>query len=150
MKHILIATIAAAFAVVPATAAGPAMPGWLTGCWSQIEGPNWTEECWSGPRAGNMFGGGRRGRGDTLVGWESLQIEQGADGRITLYTQPQGGQRIPYAMVSAGDREIVFANPAHDYPQRVRYWREGMDLNAEISLSDGSRAMRWHYKRAMR
>ncbi|MGY4397037.1 hypothetical protein ACVWZA_002228 [Sphingomonas sp. UYAg733] len=34
---------------------------------------------------------------------------------------------------------------AHDYPQRIRYWREGKILNAKISLSYGSKRMRWSY-----
>ena len=48
---------------------------------------------------------------------------------------------------AARTAEIVFANPQHDYPQRIRYWRDGMDLNAEISTMDGSQAVRWHYRR---
>jgi hypothetical protein len=41
----------------------------------------------------------------------------------------------------------VFANPAHDYPQRIRYWLEGNALNAEISRIDGSKTVRWTYRR---
>jgi len=39
----------------------------------------------------------------------------------------------------------VFENRDHDYPQRIRYWREGEVLMAEISLADGSKPMRWRY-----
>lgn len=144
-------TMAAAMVLAtPAMAAGPAMPGWLTGCWAEEKGPNWTEECWSGPRAGNMLGGSRNGRGEQLHNWEVMQIEQATDGKITLYAQPKGAPRSDFPMESIGDREITFLNTAHDYPQRIRYWRVGMDLNAEISLADGSKAIRWRYKRLMR
>ena len=40
---------------------------------------------------------------------------------------------------------MTFVNETHDYPQRIRYWREGMALNAETSLMDGSSAERWSY-----
>ncbi len=51
------------------------------------------------------------------------------------------------ALLGAVALTALFANAAHDYPQRIRYWREGETLNAEISLLDGSKAMRWQYKR---
>ena len=41
---------------------------------------------------------------------------------------------------------VEFANPAHDYPQRIRYWRQGKLLMAEVSKMDGSKALRWNYR----
>ncbi len=138
---------ALALITVPATAAREAMPGWLTGCWSEQKGPNWTEECWTAPRAGNMMGSGRSGRGEEVRSWETMQIEQSPDGGLVFYGSQKGSPRVAFPAASIGLREIVFTNPQHDYPQKIRYWREGMDLNAEISLMDGSKAYRWHYKR---
>lgn len=144
----IVASLAAALlAVAPSMAARDQMPGWLTGCWSEQNGPNWTEECWTAPRAGQMMGSGRSGRGEDVRSWEVMQIEAASDGTLTFYGAPRGTPRVGFAMVSSGPREMVFANPTHDYPQKIRYWREGMDLNAEISLMDGSKAARWHYKR---
>jgi hypothetical protein len=40
---------------------------------------------------------------------------------------------------------VTFLNAEHDFPQRVRYWREGRELVAEISLKDGTKAQRWRY-----
>lgn len=134
-----------------ATGAGavPAMPGWMAGCWSEQQGPNWTEECWTGPRAGMMLGSGRNGHGEDLRSWEAMQIERSGDGKLIFYASPKGTPRVAFPELSSGPREIVFANPQHDYPQRIRYWREGMDLAAEISLMDGTKAYRWHYKRQL-
>ena len=58
---------------------------------------------------------------------------------------PNGGAPVEFAWVGQDDRSIEFANPAHDFPQRIRYWREGNKLNAEIALIDGGRAIRWSY-----
>ncbi|WP_278373411.1 hypothetical protein [Sphingobium xenophagum] len=42
-------------------------------------------------------------------------------------------------------RDISFANPDHDYPQRIRYWREGRLLMAETAKMDGSQTQSWTY-----
>jgi hypothetical protein len=42
---------------------------------------------------------------------------------------------------------VTFVNAVHDYPQRIRYWREGEEMFAEISLADGSKPVRWRYRR---
>lgn len=136
-----------ALGLTTGASSGPAMPGWMTGCWLELKGPNWTEECWTGPRADHMMGSGRDGRDDKVKSWETMQIERGADGTLVFYGSVKGGARVAFPMVSSGPRDIVFANPQHDYPQRIHYWREGMGLNAEISLTDGSQAYRWRYGR---
>jgi hypothetical protein len=41
----------------------------------------------------------------------------------------------------------VFADPGHDYPQRIRYAREGDRMTAEISLMDGSRGQGFAFRR---
>lgn len=145
--RVLAGMMAAALAVMPAMAARDPMPGWLAGCWSEEKKPNWTEECWTGPRGGQMMGSGRSGRGDEIRSWEVMQIEQASDGTLTFYGSPKGAPRVAFRATNVGMREITFANPTHDYPQKIRYWREGMDLNAEISLMDGTKAFRWKYKR---
>jgi hypothetical protein len=150
---IALATMAlagAGSAQTPATGSGAL--GWMAGCWSQNtlskdRTPKWTEECWMGARGGVMLGAGRAGTGDKLTEWEATQIIPGSDGKLVYWASPDGGARVGFTEVSHGPQEIVFANPAHDYPQRIRYWREGEALNAEVSLADGSKALRWHYKR---
>lgn len=141
--------LALAFATmtVPAGAAEPApLPGWMAGCHTETKGEQWTEECWTAPRAGIMLGSGRSGKGEALRSWESMRIERGADGVLTFWGSPGGAKPVAFRMERATATEIVFANPAHDYPQRIRYWRDGKVLNAEVSLSDGSKAMRWAYR----
>ncbi|MGH6614658.1 DUF6265 family protein [Sphingomonas sp.] len=133
---------AASIAAEPA-AKGP--PGWLAGCWIMKAEQKWVEECWTPVRAGMMLGSGRSGAGESLQSWEANQILPDAGGKPVFWASPQGAARVAFPMVSQGASEIVFANPAHDYPQRIRYWRDGKALNAEISLADGSKPMRWSY-----
>jgi hypothetical protein len=42
---------------------------------------------------------------------------------------------------------VTFVNAGHDYPQRIHYRATGDTLTAEISLADGSKAMRWTFNR---
>ena len=123
-----------------------AFPGWLAGAWA-VSGENgaWTEEFWTHPRGGIMIGASREGRGEALRSWESIRILRKPDGTLAYVPMPNGGAPVEFALVKQDDRSIEFANPAHDFPQRIRYWREGDTLHAEIALIDGSRAMSWSY-----
>lgn len=135
-------------AILLAKAAAPAaLPEWLAGCWIDERGEAWTEECWTAPRAGTMLGAGRNGRGERLLGWEVMQIMAEPDGKPAFWGAPRGAGRTRFATASSGTSEIVFVNAAHDYPQRIRYWREGAVLHAETSLIDGGKPMRWTYRR---
>lgn len=130
----------------PAAEAAP-LPAFMTGCWEQVDAARWTQECWMEPRGGIMLGASRSGNGDTLREWEQLRIAPGADGKLSLYASPGGAQPTVFALGAAKASEIEFVNPAHDYPQRIRYWREGEQLRAEISLIDGSKPRGWTYRR---
>lgn len=128
----------------------PVMPGWLAGCWQSVEGERWTEECWTSARGGIMLGSGRSGSGDVVHEWEVMQIERiGSDDpaapRMTFSAAPKAQQRTTFDWVPDAQPGVTFVNRSHDYPQRVRYWREGRELVAEVALADGSKARRWRY-----
>jgi len=124
------------------------MPAFLAGCWEQKrEGGGWTEECWTDPRGGLMIGSGRDGKDDRVGDWEWMRIERGTDGTVTFYGSPKGAPAVGFAASEADGNSITFVNPAHDYPQRVRYAVTNDGLDAEVSLADGSKAERWSYKR---
>lgn len=141
-----IALAAQPIAAEPVTAPTDiALPGWMAGAWAQSDGDSWADEYWTPPRGGLMIGAARNGKAMVLIGWETTRIERGSDGALTFIAMPNGASPTAFPMVRSGLTEIVFANPAHDYPQRIRYWREGPELLAEISLTDGSKPMRWRY-----
>ena len=164
--HIVLRTMAAAMlcaAYAPMASAQPtapvapvspveptapvAMPAWMAGAWIMRAGENRAEEYWTPADGGVMIGAGKSFAGDRLRSFEHMRIAPGEDGRLHFFASPDGAPFSAFAMVEQGDGNITFANPAHDYPQRIRYWREGDTLNAEISLADGSRPMRWRFTR---
>jgi hypothetical protein len=94
-----------------------------------------------------MIGSGRDGQGDSVRHWEWMRIERGTDGSVTFYGSPQGAPAVGFKATEADGISITFANARHDYPQRVRYVVTDTGLDAEISLADGSKPVRWTYKR---
>jgi len=130
------------------TAATMPMPAFLSGCWEQRrEDGGWIEECWTDTRGGLMIGSGREGKGDAVAHWEWMRIERGADGAVTFFGSPKGAPAVGFKATGADARSITFTNPAHDYPQRVRYAVTESGLDAEVSLADGSKPNRWSYRR---
>lgn len=148
--------LAAALALLGA--APPTVPdvndlGWMAGCWEQRDGDRWTEECWTAPRGGLMLGGSRAGRGDSISEWESLRIQRDAANgegpvvRLGYFASPGGAGWTLFAWSRSEGPGIAFFNVANDYPQRIRYWREGPERVAEIAMKDGSKARRWRYRK---
>lgn len=138
--------LTASLVAAPLGAADPAtFPSWMAGAWVSAEGDRWTEEFWTHPRDEMMIGASRAGQGDRLRSWEAIRIVLRADGTLAYVPMPNGGAPVEFALVRQDARSIEFANPAHDFPQRIRYWREGDRLRAEIALLDGSRAVGWSY-----
>ncbi len=129
-----------------ATQQPDSLPDWMTGAWIETRDDSWTEEYWTPPRGGLMIGAGRNGKGKELLGWEATRIAVDKTGKIAFIAMPEGGAPTSFALERSDASSISFANPTHDYPQRVRYWREGDALLAEISLIDGSKAIRWKYR----
>lgn len=136
---------AALLLALPATARAGELPDWLTGEWLQVRDDRWTEEVWTLPRGGVMIGVGRTGRGGVLRSWEVMRIVRAADGSLAFHGAPEGGTATIFPAIAEGVRDISFANPDHDYPQRIRYWREGRLLMAETAKMDGSQTQSWTY-----
>lgn len=122
--------------------------GWLAGHWERGgEDGRWTEESWTVPRGGLMLGVNRAGRGEAAGSFEFLRIQAGADGVPVYWASPGGRPPVAFRLVSHGAGIAVFENPAHDFPQRIRYDRRADGLTATISAMDGSNEARWHFRR---
>ena len=147
----LIAGLLAAPLSAPLTAQGNAnraLPDWLAGNWQMEQGVEWSEEFWMPPRGGMMLGISRTGFGPQVQLWESMRIAVKPDGKVSFWAQPRGAPPTEFPMAAVSAESIEFINPAHDYPQRIRYWRQGQLLMAEVSRLDGSDLQRWNYRPA--
>lgn len=122
------------------------LPGWLAGAWVMEDGADWADETWTPPRGGMMLGAARTGFGPDVNLWEFTRIERKPSGAVVFLAQPKGKAATEFPLAISGPVSIEFANPANDYPQRIRYERVGQLLIAEISRMDGSDAVRWQYR----
>ena len=121
---------------------------WMSGRWEADAAGRWTEESWSAPRGGVMLGFSRSGREDALREFEFLRLEAGADGVPVYLAQPGGrSPAVPFRLTARDGTSATFDNPAHDFPQRIRYQRDGDTMTATISAIDGSNAMSWRFRR---
>jgi hypothetical protein len=136
-----LATVGAA----PAASVGDL--GWLSGAWVSRDGDKWTEEYWTPPRGSVMIGAGLSGKGRKAEWFEHMRIAADKDGALAFFAMPGGAPASRFPLVWAEKGEIVFENAAHDFPQRIRYRREGEALVTTISRIDGSKAQSWIFKR---
>lgn len=93
---------------------------WLQGCWQDANARRTIEEHWMAPLGDSMSGLGRTVRGGRLAEFEAVVIRETASG-LTYEARPSGQPPAAFKAVSAGERTIVFEDPAHEFPQRVGY-----------------------------
>jgi hypothetical protein len=115
----------------PARAAGIDDVAWLAGCWEYSSGARTVEEHWLAPRARTMMNAGRTVQGDKLLEFETVILRE-QDGRIAYEAHASGQPSAVFLSQRVGDREVVFENLQHDFPQRVGYKRDGDSLVAWI------------------
>jgi ABC-type amino acid transport substrate-binding protein len=111
---------------------------WIAGCWQASSGGSSTQEHWMRPAGGSMVGMSRTVQNDTTLSYESMQIVQRGDSVVFL-VQPSGQAATEFTAIELTSQAVVFANPQHDFPQRILYRRAGADsLTARIEgMSDG-------------
>lgn len=122
---------------------------WLAGSWaSDAADPVAQEEHWTSPRGGAMLGMNRTVKGDRMVAFEFVRIEE-RDGTLVYLASPGGRPPTTFTLAELADGRVVFENPTHDFPQRVLYTRHGDRLTARIEgTRDGrARSMEWTWTR---
>jgi uncharacterized protein DUF6265 len=122
----------------------------VSGCWRLESNGRTIEEHWLAPAGGSLIGVGRTVSGGKTVEYEFLQIRETADG-LTYIAKPSGQAEASFPLVSHSVDEVVFENPTHDFPQRIRYRRAGPDaLHARIegTMNGKARGIDFPYARA--
>lgn len=114
---------------------------WMAGCWEFRTPSRVTHEHWMAPLGGMMRGMSRTVVRDVVREHEALRIEL-HDGLVTYVAQPSGQAPARFGATTVTDTAVTFANPSHDFPQRILYRRRGADsLVARIEGERGG-AMR--------
>jgi hypothetical protein len=149
LATVLLAVLAVG-AVAPVGAAPAATAGdlgWMAGCWGSMDEGGSEEECWLAP-GGGMLLGVHRDVSPRRSSFEFLRIADEGEG-LTLFASPGGASPTPFRLVELGARRAVFANPEHDFPQRVLYWREGDRLRARVDaeVAGETKALEFSWER---
>ena len=133
----------------PAPRAEPGTLGrlaWLSGTWFLEESGRVTEEHWR-PAAGTLLlGTSHTYDAERTRAFEFLRISATDEG-LSYVAQPGGAPPTVFRATTLGEGEVVFENPAHDQPQRIRYERTEAGITATISQLDGSRSRSFAFRR---
>jgi hypothetical protein len=135
--------------VSQATVVAPSISdlAWMAGRWQTAPGGRaQIEEHWMAPAGGTMLGMGRTIAGARTVEFEFLKLEQRADA-IYYVASPNGlCPATDFKLTRLSAREVVFENPAHDFPKRISY-RKNADgsLTATVDGGVGTKAQTFNY-----
>jgi hypothetical protein len=143
------ATFTAALACTPLHAQELAATAFLAGSWGEKKENIETDEMWLAPKGGMMLGVNRTVLTGKKSAFEFMRIED-REGRPVYLASPEGKPPVEFKATESSATRLVFENPAHDYPQRVIYWREGPDvLMARIEGRVGGRELsqQWRFVR---
>lgn len=116
---------------------------WMAGAWSVGANDRVVEEIWTAPAGGTMIGAGRTVSGGTTKFFEFLRIVE-KDGTLVYIASPRGGATTEFAMSAIGASSVTFANPKHDFPQKISYRRDAEKLCARVE-GEGEPAEEWCY-----
>ena len=144
---LMLATAIAGFLQDPAPSARDL--AWLSGCW-EISRPNrHVVEQWSAVEGGTLIGTSRTVANDKTSEYEFLLIREGAKG-LEYVAKPSRQPEAVFTATKVALNEVVFENPAHDFPKKITYKRVGDALTAAIEgpMNGQTRKIDFPYKRA--
>jgi hypothetical protein len=131
-----------ALLAVAAEAPAPAKPtveslSWLAGTWVLERNGRVVTEHWMPPAGGMMLGTSQTVANGRTVEYEFVVLRADAAGDVFYVAKPSGQAETAFKLVTANGRELVFENPAHDFPQRVLYTLK--DDGTLLAAIDGTR-----------
>ncbi|HYE52288.1 MAG TPA: DUF6265 family protein [Azospirillaceae bacterium] len=142
--------LAALLAAPSASAAGLEALSWLAGSWVAEKDGLRSEEHYMAPAGGVMPGMHRTSRPGKTPSVEFIRIvEEG--GTLVYMAAPVGQSPAAFPLTEAAPGLAVFENPAHDFPTRIEYRRDGDRLTATVSGpgKDGKTVSQsWTWQRA--
>ena len=103
-----------------AQSADVAVLGWMSGCWRQESPARTVDEVWMAPLGDGMLGMSRTVAKGRIAEHEFLQIRV-QDGRLVYVAKPARKPEATFTATKVDAGEVVFENPAHDFPQRIIY-----------------------------
>jgi hypothetical protein len=122
---------------------------WIAGCWEYTRNTRHVTEHWLPVEGGTMIGVSRTVNNGKTTEWEFLIIREGGKG-LEYLAKPSGQPEATFTASAASATEVVFENPAHDFPKKISYKRDGDALVASIEgpMQGQTRKIDFPYKKA--
>lgn len=119
---------------------------WMSGTWAFEEDGVVTEEHWRPLQGTTLLGTSHTYDAEKTRFFEFLRVSA-SRGTIAYIAMPGGAAPTVFPMTSLTEAEVVFENPKHDHPQRIRYAKTGKGMTATVSMLDGTRAESFVFER---
>jgi hypothetical protein len=123
----------------------------MGGCWRGVTRSGTTiEEFYTAPTANQMLGVTRYVRDGRVVDFEFTRIDQTDSGAV-LTPHPKAVRSVSFAPRVIESDRAVWENAAHDFPQRILYWRTSEDTlvaRIEGKTPQGARSLEWRMARS--
>jgi len=123
---------------------------WISGCWDFTRNGRHVAESWTSAEGGTLLGVSRTVSNGKTSEWEFLIIREGAKG-LEYVAKPARQPEATFTATSVSATEVVFENPAHDFPKKIVYKRDGDTLVASIEgpMNGQTRRIDFPYKKAV-
>jgi hypothetical protein len=96
----------------------------MAGCWRGGDAQTSMEEVWTRADGGTMMGTARVLAGGKTVFSEFVEVAEKPAGLVMTVALGIGKPGVSFTRIPAGADEVVFENPKHDFPQRIRYRKQ--------------------------
>ena len=145
---LMLFTLAAAMLQAPAPSVKDV--AWIGGCWEFSRNTRHVAENWMPPEGGTMMGVSRTVNNGKTTEWEFLIIREGATG-LEYVAKPSKQAETVFTSTHVSGTEVTFENPAHDFPKKIIYKRDGDALIASIEgpMNGQTRKIDFPYKKAV-
>jgi len=139
--------VTASLSQAPAPAAKDV--AWMAGCWDYTRNGRHVTESWTPVEGGTLMGISRTVVNGKTTEWEFLVIREGVKG-LEYVAKPSGQPEATFTAATASATQVVFENPAHDFPKKIVYTRDGDSLTASIEgpMNGQTRKIDFPYKKA--
>jgi hypothetical protein len=125
---------------------------WFSGCWLLEESNGRvTTECWMKPQGGVMLGISQAVKNGKTTSTEFIRIQKNTDGKLQYIANPSGQKETPFTMISFSKNEVLFENPEHDFPQKIRYKKlpdGSLVASIEGKINGKEKIITYPYKRS--
>jgi hypothetical protein len=111
----------------------------LEGCWKGEANGQLIYETWGNQDGNFMLGGSKTISGGKTKFFEFLSIVM-KDGKIHYVPYVNGINTVSFPLIASGKSDAQFSNPEHDFPQSIKYVRDGSSLRITLSGGDKTEA----------